>query len=298
MLENLDVFFGDANNAEVRVYARLPSAGLPADCTLAGRVVGPTCEYSRTLPAAIPFLKQRPAPTSEAQPLLIEAIVPDPCFWSQDLPFLYRAELELRCGDQVLATVDRGFGIRPLGARGRDLIWEGRTWVARAADCQELPERPLADWRAADLAMLVEHPSDELCLEATRLGVVLIADLSAESDESREALPRLARWPAVVMAVLKARLELDANIRSAARNLLLAERREAASDGPPSAWANVVVCEAASAAELACMASGLTVPILAQRAAGWCDDLADARRHCDRLQRDLAGLADFAGYVV
>lgn len=298
MLEDLEIFFGDVNNALARVYARLPNVGLPADCALAGRVVGPTCEYSRTLPATVPFMKQRRAGAAEGGPLLIEAMVPDPCFWSQDLPFLYRAEVELRCGDHVLAAIDRAFGIRPLGARGRVLIWEGRTWVARAADCQELPERPLADWRAADLAMLVQQPSDALCEEATRLGVVVFADLTAEEHGLAETLERLAHWPAVAAALLEADVPFDANLRSAARNLLLAEHRETASDGPPSAWADLVLCEAASAGEIARLASGVTIPVLARRAAGWCDDPREARRHCDTLQRDLAGLAEFAGYVV
>lgn len=298
MLENLEVFFGDANNAEARVYARLPAAGLPGNCVLTGRVVGPTCEYSRTLPAAIPFLKQRRT-DADGNTLLLEAIVPDPCFWSQELPFLYRAELELRSGDQALAAFDRGFGVRPLGARGRDLIWEGRAWVARAADCQELPEQPLADWRTADLALLVESPSDKLCEDATRLGVVLFADLTADGRDLPDVLRQLARWPAVAVVLFNAGAQLQSNIRSTARNLLLAERRDGTSHGrPPRDWADIVVCEGTTAAELVRLAAGLTVPVIARRPAGWCDDLVHARRACDSLQRDLAGLVDIAGYVV
>lgn len=297
MLENLEVFFGDANNAEARVYARLPASGLPGNCDLTGRVVGPTCEYSRTLPASIPFMKQRRVGT-DGNTLLLEAIVPDPCFWSQELPFLYRAELELRSGGRAVAALDRGFGVRPLGARGRDLVWEGRAWVARAADCQELPERSLADWRTADLALLVESPSDKLCEDATRLGVVLFADLTADGRDLSDVLRQLARWPAVAVVLLNAGAQLQSNIRSTARNLLLAERRDDTSLGPPRAWADIVVCEVATAAELVRLAAGLTVPVIARRPAGWCDDLTHARRACDSLQRDLAGLADIAGYVV
>ena len=108
MLDHLEIFFGDANNAMARVYARLERAGLPDAWALTGRVVGPTCEYSRTLSATVPFMAR---PSVEmpyaAAPLIVEAIVPDPCFWSQELPFLYQAELELRCGDQLLAEADR-----------------------------------------------------------------------------------------------------------------------------------------------------------------------------------------------
>lgn len=304
MLENLQLFFGEANNAEARVYARLPSSGLPDDCRLLGRVVGPVCEYSRTLPAAISFMKQRrlgegSASAGSASAILIEAIVPDPCFWSPELPFLYRAEFSLTRGERVLATLERGFGIRPLGARGRHLIWEGRTWVARVADRQELPERPLADWRTADLAMLAENPSDDLCEEATRLGVVIIADVTEEDDRlAAEALGRLARWPTVAIALVGPDVEVHPSIRSTARNLLLGERRNSINAGPPRRWADVVVCSATTEADLIRLAKGLELPVLAERAAGWCDDLTEARRRCDALQRDVAGIAELAGYIV
>lgn len=319
MLENLQLFFGDASHALARIYARLPRAGLPAHCVLTGRVSGPTCAYARTLPATVSFLKpgrvsvagaetliveaghrspHTPREESEAETLVIEALLPDPCFWSQETPFVYRAELELKSGGQSIAFAERLFGIRPLGARGRNLVWEGRRWVPRAADCLDLPERSLAAWRAADLALLVSHPGDALCAEATRLGAVLIADLTADEEEPSRALRRLARWPAVTMALVAAGATLATDIRSGAKNLLLAERRDAASETPPGSWADLAICEAASTAELVRLAGGLTIPALAWRGAGWCDDLAAARRHCDVLQRDLAGSADWAGYIV
>src|SRR5690349_18880485 len=110
MLEQVEIFSGDSNNAVARVYARLEMAGLPPDCSLAGRVVGPTCEYSHTLMATVPFTPRRSL-DGDAAPLLAEAIVPDPCFWSQDLPFLYQAEIELRRGGELLGVVSRTFGI-------------------------------------------------------------------------------------------------------------------------------------------------------------------------------------------
>ncbi|MGH7138688.1 MAG: hypothetical protein ACREHD_23325, partial [Pirellulales bacterium] len=61
MLAAADIFFGHASNAEARVYARLPAAGLENGCKLTGRVVGPSCEYSRTLSATVPFTAKRSA---------------------------------------------------------------------------------------------------------------------------------------------------------------------------------------------------------------------------------------------
>jgi hypothetical protein len=298
MLTELEIFFGDANNAAARVYARLEKSGLPQGCALTGRVVGPSCAYSSTLSATVPFTTKRSVGMpDDAAPLVAEAIVPDPCFWSPELPFLYQAEIELHCGRELLAAADRTFGIRPLGTHKRRIVWEGRPWVLRAADAREVPNRPVADWRVADLAMLVDNPGDDLCREASRFGAVLVADM-AESTKLADDLRRLARWPAAAIAVVDASQALEAGPRAAARNLLFAERRGTDLGHSPSPWADLVMCEDASTEVVAARTFGLTLPIIAQRAAGWCDELADARRHCDLLQRDLAGHGDVAGYLV
>lgn len=299
MLEQLEVFFGDANNAAARVYARLPSAGLPAGCVMSGTVVGPTCEYSHTLSATIPFAA-RPATSTAAElpPLLAEAIVPDPCFWSGDLPFLYQANVELRRGDELLGSQQRSFGIRPLGAFRRRLIFEGRPWVPRAVQLQELPEAPLADWREIDLAMYVENPGEELCRDASRLGVVLLAEVWGNAASLPEKVRRLAKWPAVSIAVLRSEQPLDRAIRALCPNLLLAGYRGVGDAALVPDWADLVVCEDASADALAVRTRAIAKPVLALRDAGWRDQLTDARRECDRLQRDLAGRGEFAGYVV
>ncbi|HEV3345261.1 MAG TPA: hypothetical protein VG125_33090 [Pirellulales bacterium] len=295
---DFELFFGDANNAAARVYARVSEQ--PPDCLLTGRLVGPTCEYSHTLAATVP-LAARPGDSSS---LLAEAVVPDPCFWSGEMPFLYQAQLELRRGGELVASETRPFGIRPLGALRRRLVFEGRTWVPRAAQSQELPAAPLADWREADLAMYVAEPTDEFCSEASRLGVVLIVELEADGEAPALSLSlanklrRLAKWPAVGIVVLTEEPQLDRSIRRFAPNLLLAS---CARQGEPALvpdWADLIVCDDTSAAQLAARTQALTRPVLALRSAGWRDDLADARRECDRLQRDLAGRGEFAGYVV
>src|SRR6516225_4867325 len=123
------LFFGEANEAEARVYARLPSA-VPLDgYQLTGRLIGPECCFAKTLPATIPFVDRGPG-----NGLLTEAIVPDPCFWTPELPFLYRAIVEVCFSRSVVRPVitaerddrtgegmtprlliDRLFGIRRLG---------------------------------------------------------------------------------------------------------------------------------------------------------------------------------------
>lgn len=297
MLASLEIFFGDANNALARVYARLPAERLPEGCRLTGRVVGPTCAYSRTLPASIQ-LAARPSPAGEA--LLAEAIVPDPCFWTSDLPFLYQVQVELRRGDNVLESIVRPVGIRPLAITRRRFIWEGRAWVPRSALSAALPTASLADWRAADLVMCVERPADELCAEASRLGAVVAAELSGSAADAASEARRLARWPAVAMLLLDASTPIDAALRQAARNLLLG--RVQSPGNADADHADFIVCEGRTPDTIAACAlvvkSHCPPAVLARLDSGWHDSLSDARRACDALQAELAGRGEFAGYLV
>ncbi|HJT35392.1 MAG TPA: hypothetical protein VJ783_25425 [Pirellulales bacterium] len=295
--DRLEIFFGEANNAAARVYARLLDEDLTDNSRLTGRVIGPTCPYSQTLSATIP-LRAKSAGVSAGGALLAEAVVPDPCFWTTELPFLYRVELQVRQGDQVLASAQRLLGIRRMGTHRRRLLFEGRGWVARGVDVREVPERPLADWRAADLAMIVEQPDDELCAEASRLGVLLIAELAGEGESLAAELRRLARWPAVAMVVLPAGAGFDWASPRAARNLLVGQRVQGSGFRVQDFKTDVLVCEGETAERIAAMASDASVPVIAWRRAGWHDELADARRECDLLQRDLAELGEFAGFLV
>jgi hypothetical protein len=299
-MTNLEIFFGDANDAEARVYARMEADDRSADCRLVGRVIGPSCEYAHTLTAAVPLVSKRPLTdgASDAPALLAEAVVPEPCFWSADLPFLYNVEVELKRGTESLATTERLFGIRPLGALGRRLILEGKPWVPRGVDRCEVPETRLSEWQAADAVMVVERPSEELCRQSSQFGVLLVAEVAGNSAELALEVRRLALWPSVVIAVLSPNAPLDATIRAGARNLLLAQSFAAVGAIAPAEWSDLVICDVDKVDDLRRWAAGGQFPLVARRSASWRDDLTQARRECDRLQRDLAGHGDFAGYVV
>ncbi len=299
-LERVEVFFGDANNAEARVYARLPADGVPPSVRLTGSVVGPVCAYAHTLSAAIQLTPKRTSheQTPGAAPApLSEAIIPDPCFWSAELPFLYRVEVELRQGDILLGATQRMLGIRPLGAQGRRLMFEGRPWVIRGAERTNLPQSELPAWRAADLAMMVDDPDEELCSEASRLGIVLAARLCGAAEPAEAAVRRLARWPCVALAMADAGNQMSKPARAFARNLLLAQQFGGDVKAVPAEWADVVVCMHKEPQSLAQCAAGSSLPVVAWRP-GRHDNLALARRACDQLQRELARCGDFAGYLV
>ena len=106
----IEVFARDVNDVEGRVFARYisePQTQGERPVILQGTLRGPFCEKSHTLPAEIRFRD-----LGGAQPGLAEAIVPDPCIWSPELPHLYQANIEARQGDHVVAEYRAMIGLR------------------------------------------------------------------------------------------------------------------------------------------------------------------------------------------
>jgi len=116
MGQSIEIFVGDVNDVEARVYARYVGAAAESGgaegepVVLRGTLRGPYCEGSRTLPAQIAF-------RDAGKPGLIEALVPDPCTWTPELPHLYQADVEARQGQRVLAEYHGTIGLRRLRDR-------------------------------------------------------------------------------------------------------------------------------------------------------------------------------------
>jgi hypothetical protein len=120
MVGRIEITVGDVNDVEARVYARFVGADEVADdaarekIKLSGTLRGPYCEGTRTLPAHIEFRAGCATDVTAA-----EAVVPDPCTWTRDLPHLYQADLEAWQGDRLLAEYHGTIGLRR-GAGGNE----------------------------------------------------------------------------------------------------------------------------------------------------------------------------------
>lgn len=283
ILDSLDLFFGDANPAEARVYARLNSLGKDNSFHLDGRLSGPVCDFARTLPAQIPFTDR-----SRLASCLAEAVIPDPCFWTPELPFLYRAQLELRVEKRSIGSYDHLFGLRRLGVRDRHLIFDGKRFVLRAVRSQNFDaEAQYAHetWTA----LIVENPSDELCEHASHHGVLIVADLTSDPNLT---LRRLARWPAVGIALFSSNATLPPDVRNVVPNLLLAQY--ISGNHPLAPWAQLAFVDSPDLSKL----TNLAVPIVAVRQSPDSTSIEQSRAACDALQSELSTHGDFAGYVV
>jgi hypothetical protein len=245
------------------------------------------------LPATIRLVDRGPG-----ESLLAQAFVPDPCFWTTELPFLYTVRVELRRGQELLQAVERPLGIRPLGVAGRRLRMESKAWVLRAAHQSLAPNAPLAEWHAADTAMTVAAPGDSLCDEASRVGVLLVAGVAGDRRFVLSELQRLCRWPAVGLAIINSADPLDLDIRLVARNLLLAQPISPNSSFEPAPWAHLVVSDCGYSLHPSPTAHSLSLPMLAFRPAERRPTVSELRALIDLLQRDLAGHLDPAGYLI
>lgn len=339
LLDGLELFYGAASNNLARIYARVAANGAfhepYQELSLSGFVRGPECEYSRTLPATSPLVAQAPG-----ESLLAQAIVPDPCFWTPDVPSRYQVQVELRRGKAVIDTVERELAIRNFGPRGKSLFLEGKRWVLRGVHVEQctphaprevdsddpggqphkLPSRELANrphaereeyidltaWREARAAMIVASPSDELCRQATRLGVFLVALVGGTDDEIIAELRNLTRFGAVAVAIVQSR-EIPASVlRSAAPNLVLAQGIGGDSaillgDRPNYfvySGAEMAFVEMHDSERFAGRVNNCPYPVVAWRPIQKPISISEARAAIDDLQRDLAPYGDYAGYLV
>lgn len=106
----IEIEVGDVSNMEARVVARFrPTADESGETeliVLRGVLRGPYCERAKTLPAEYAFR------ALERDVGIAEAVVPDPCLWSAELPHLYHVEIEAREGSEVVAEFRGQIGLR------------------------------------------------------------------------------------------------------------------------------------------------------------------------------------------
>jgi hypothetical protein len=285
------LFVGEASDAEARVYAALPRAGLPAKATLAGELAGPDCRYSQTLPARIRFVDRGPGPT-----LLAEAIVPDPCFWTPELPFLYSAELRLSTEESISTTM---IGIRRLGVRGTSIFLDAKRCVVRGVRLEAAGIEDIKAAREVASALYVDEPGEAVLEEASREGVLLVVRLHklVADDRLVTEVARIGRWPAVVAVVLDESVLAGEALRRAAPNTLFAQRfvpgtRSVVERRP---WAELLWWELELGAAAPTQVP-TNVPLIVFRSSAAGLPIEVGRKNCDRLQADLAEVGDFAGY--
>jgi hypothetical protein len=126
MAPEIEIIVGDVNDVEARIYARCRIAltgdqpGLGDPTELRGTLHGPFCDGARTLPAEFAF---RRAKSGDAA--LIEAVVPDPCVWTPELPHVYQIDVEARQGGRIVAEHHSRLGLKRSQPRRGGMAFPG-----------------------------------------------------------------------------------------------------------------------------------------------------------------------------
>lgn len=283
LLDNLDVFYRELTPARAIVYARLEGLENAWEYSFTGLVRGPRCIYSATLPSIYHLSHTGPSIAVTAK-----CLVTDPCYWSPETPNIYDVVVELRRGNEVIASEIRQIGLRPLGISGKIFTWEGKPWVLRAISRGSAMNQDVSAWRDHSAVLRVDDPTcDKELQDASERGTMIYVTLNESdnlsADEVVDTLKRLSRYPAV--AFFDSPWNIGESLQRAAPNVLLVRGDQSS---------RVVCADAAQAKRL----KEWQMPVLMHRLLSQPTALSEARAACDKLQADLAPIGQFAGYIV
>jgi hypothetical protein len=291
---------GEAN---ARVYfVAVPTKEIDDDTLasyrISGHVTGPTCLYSSTLQARIPLAHRGLTKRGSRTAIVAEAVVPDPCYWSTDLPFLYRLVGTIQCGEGEVIPFEQTFGMRDLRVVRNKFALNEKIWVPRAVRKNVvIGDAPLSLWRETETTMSVDDPDDTLLEEAGRLGVCILANLREPDRTLLDRLRRISQFPSVMVTSIDC-MTVDPD-PSEVPNLILSQSADLPNN-VIAPWRRALILQCSGVRNpynIAQIVALDPIPVIIKRQTGM-RSLADARNACDELQADLAEICDPAGYIV
>jgi len=305
-LANIRISLGRVGPMAAQVFA---SASLPENletaarlsgevARLSGNIEGPFSKFAATLPTTFPWRDMGAGPT-----VLASATIIDPVYWTMQTPALYRVRLTLHAGPQDASPPPASelcceYGIRPLRATANSFFLDGQRWVLRGVQQNLVSANDLPSWRDACAAMLVDNPTDALCLEASREGVLIVARLSANRPDLLSRAEELAQFAAVGFVVVDRQPPDPAALRQAASGVLLGQMFAPGETVQPAQWRDAAFVQVENTAAPPESLRRAECPVVAVRTSSGYDELAPARAACDHLQASLAPSHDLAGYLI
>jgi hypothetical protein len=206
--------------------------------------------------------------------------------------------VELHGSSEIVASTRREIGLRALGIRGEYLALESKRWVLRGVHADSTTAKLPRQWHETATGYVPTDASDELLSEASQFGALTIAEARGTPEEIAETLRRLSAFPAVAAALIRGNLPVDFKVSAVAPNLLLAQPLGRDETLNVQKWAHLLSAEADDPHFTQRIAAVTELPVIACRKLPQPLPLVEARAACDTLQRDLAPMRQFAGYVV
>ncbi|MCG8450684.1 MAG: hypothetical protein MI725_14030 [Pirellulales bacterium] len=294
--QQLSLILGHAVRSEARLY--LPAHPDADVVRIAGRLRGPVCDFARTLSADYGIQQ---LPNREDQTSLAQILIPDPCYWTPQLPFQYDLQVEWQNESGAICEQTTNVGLRRWAAEGRHLRLERARIVLRGAGAESPTWELFEEARAAETALLVSSPSDSQCATASRLGVPLVVDLRRAGQQLVEELQRFAWRPAALVVLLEnEQLPSESVETPGARQFLLAQSitTQTTEEAAQTVLCDLYAVQLGPGERPPAWLANCAKPAIAVRREAAYPELKSARAASDRLQAELAPEFDLAGYFV
>ncbi len=188
-IETIRIMDGRLDPAEAQVWISVCPERATSITQARGRLVGPRCPYATTVEVAYPLREHSREYESTGTPrLFLRAIIPEPCFWDPQSPFLYEGVLELWQGDERCDQIQFTHGLRTLSLGPRGLRCNGRVLSLRGVavgGCSEAEIRSLH--QAGHNTLLASAGTDaEVWDLADRFGFLVLARIGNRAELKAE----------------------------------------------------------------------------------------------------------------
>jgi hypothetical protein len=247
-IKNMGIMNGRLTPTEAHLHVFVYPEFLYSSTLVRGRVVGPSCAYSSTVEVAYDLRETSREYESTGIPHIgVQAIIPEPCLWDPESPFLYRIIVELwqkgdLCEQQSLS---HAFHESQLGPKG--LRWNGRPFLIRGRAVKSWPEETRSLHEAGFNTLLVPVSEPRWWLEGDRLGFLILGRITVPEDVRR--IPDVKEHPSALGWVLNAGLLNHEIIRAigpsflaGARDLLIGLELEQAPTTPIPNGFSFILC--------------------------------------------------------
>ncbi|HEV3447407.1 MAG TPA: hypothetical protein VG099_22390 [Gemmataceae bacterium] len=185
-IRSLKIWNSSVNPAEAGISISVQPEQMTSTTQVRGRVVGPRCVYSSTVEVAYPMREvSRQYEKYDVPGLILRVVIPEPCLWDPQSPFVYEVAAELWQSGQLCDQVRTSHCLYSLKLTPQGLRWNGRPMALSGVELSQLTEPEASELRQAGRNTVLAQVTAEtaaLCNLADRLGLFVLARLASRGD--------------------------------------------------------------------------------------------------------------------
>ena len=176
--------------AQAEIVISIQVENLTQATRAAGRLVGPKCRYAATVEVAYPMqVSSGLTPDSNSAHLWLRVVIPEPCLWDPESPFVYDGCVELYDEGKLCDRREFLHGLAQPRLTATGAICNARSFTLRAASAHAATEPAMNDLRQQGInALFVDSPpSATMQVFAARFGFFLIRQTPTAGSDMAQA---------------------------------------------------------------------------------------------------------------